>query len=69
MNNDQDQKENPSRIAEEYVDENNNNKENDFEFVKPSMPVYRSVSNAGKRRPTSAPAELMVIIIIQGRFT
>jgi hypothetical protein len=39
----------------------NNNKENDFEFAKPSMPIYRSTSSAGKRRPTSAPAELMVI--------
>ena len=48
-------KENPSGIAEENFDENNN-KENDFEFAKPSMPIYKS---AGKRRPISAPAELM----------
>jgi hypothetical protein len=46
--------------VEEDMDENNN-KENDFEFAKPSMPIYRSASGAGKRRPISAPAELMVI--------
>jgi hypothetical protein len=46
--------------VEEDMDENNN-KENDFEFAKPSMPIYRSASGTGKRRPISAPAELMVI--------
>ena len=52
-------KDNPDGIPEENVDVNNN-KENDFEFAKPSMPIYRSSSNAGRQRPISAPAELMV---------
>ncbi|CAB3977131.1 M-phase inducer phosphatase 1-like [Paramuricea clavata] len=51
-------KDNSCEIVEEDMDENNN-KENDFEFAKPSMPIYRSASSAGKRRPISAPAELM----------
>lgn len=37
----------------------NSNKENEFEFAKPSAPIYRSAFRAGKRlRPTSAPPEL-----------
>lgn len=39
----------------------NSNKENEFEFAKPSAPIYRSAFRAGKRlRPTSAPPELVV---------
>lgn len=51
-------KDNSCEIVEEDMDENNN-KENDFEFAKPSMPIYRSAPGTGKRRPISAPAELM----------
>lgn len=60
MNDDDEEtsKDNPCTIPEENVDANNN-KENDFEFAKPSMPIYRSAS--GRRRPISAPAELMVM--------
>ncbi|XP_028391555.1 M-phase inducer phosphatase 1-like isoform X2 [Dendronephthya gigantea] len=51
-------KDNADGIPEENVDANNN-KENDFEFAKPTMPIYRSSSNSGRQRPISAPPELM----------
>lgn len=42
-------------ILEEQLVDDDDNKENEFEFVKPTMPVYRSAS---RLRPTSCPAEL-----------